>query len=112
MVGLHVALFRRSETQEKYIYETPDNGRTITRRVPMGSTTEVLVPTDDEPPITKEHGRWLSHDDLLNIGKQHFDEQRLRDKHPALQEAWEKYHLILALVKDENSYKTHKPSEK
>ena len=69
-------------------------------------------PTDDEPPITKEHGRWLSHDDLLNIGKQHFDEQRLRDKHPALQEAWEKYQLILALVKDENSYKTHKPSEK
>jgi len=101
LVGLHVALFRRSETQKKYIYETPDKGKTITRRVPMGTTTEVLVPTDDEPPIKQEHGRWLSYDDLMDIGKQSFEEEKLRKKHPALQEAWEKYQLILHLVKNQ-----------
>lgn len=99
-----MGLSRQRRTKKQYIYESPNDGVTITRRVPMSTTKEVLI-SSDEDPITAEHGRWLSHDDLLNIGKQHFDEQQLRDKHPALQEAWEKYQLILALVKDENSNK-------
>ncbi len=103
-----MALFRRSETQKKYIYETPDNGKTITRRVPMGTTKEILVPTNDDTadsPATQEHGRWLLYDDLLDLGQQHYEEEKLRKEHPALQDAWDQYRLILGLVKNQTSTK-------
>ena len=38
-------------------------------------------------------------DQLLDLGKEKFEQQRLREKYPALKEAWEKYLVLLNLIK-------------
>ena len=38
---------------------------------------------------------WLSHDELMDLGREKFEQRELREKHPALKEAWEKYLVLL-----------------
>lgn len=69
----------------------------------MGTIKEVLIdPTGEKDPLTNERGRWMTHEDLLDLGKKEFEEEKLRKTYPALQEAWEKYQLLLLLVKNQD----------
>ena len=35
----------------------------------------------------------------MDLGREKFEQKELREKHPALKEAWEKYLVLLNLVK-------------
>ena len=96
-----MAVTRKVRTKEEYIYESRDNGVTVTRRLPLGEQKEYLITeeNDKETAFKKKKVDWLSHDDLMDLGREKFEQQELREKHPALQEAWEKYLVLLNLVR-------------
>ena len=96
-----MAVTRKVKTKEEYIYESRDNGITVSRRLPLGEQKEYLI-TDDtnrDNAFKKKKFDWLSHDELMDLGREKFQQQELREKHPALKEAWEKYLVLLNLVK-------------
>jgi len=96
-----VAVTRKVRTKEEYIYESRDNGVTVSRRLPLGEHKEYLITddTDKDNAFKKKKFDWLSHDELMDLGREKFEQQELREKHPALKEAWEKYLVLLNLVK-------------
>ena len=95
-----MATWRTRKTKEQYIYESPDNGVTVSRRIPMGEVKEYLITNEDNKTeaLDEKKFEWLSHDRLLDLGKEKFDQERLREKYPALKEAWEKYLVLLNLI--------------
>jgi len=96
-----VAVTRKVRTKEEYIYESRDNGVTVSRRLPLGEQKEYLITeeNDRETAFKKKKFDWLSHDELMDLGREKFEQKELREKHPALKEAWEKYLVLLNLVK-------------
>ena len=96
-----MAVTRKVRTKEEYIYESRDNGVTVSRRLPLGEQKEYLI--TEEPnkasAFKKKKFDWLSHDELMDLGKEKFEQQELREKYPALKEAWEKYLVLLNLVR-------------
>jgi hypothetical protein len=96
-----VAVTRKIRTKKEYIYESPDNGVTVSRRLPLGEHKEYLITeeNDKESAFKKKKFDWLSHDELMDLGKEKFEQRELREKYPALKEAWEKYLVLLNLVK-------------
>ena len=96
-----MAVTRKVRTKEEYIYESRDNGITVSRRLPLGEQKEYLITEENnkEGAFKKKKFDWLSHDELMDLGREKFQQQELREKHPALQEAWEKYLVLLNLVK-------------
>ena len=96
-----MAVTRKVRTKEEYIYESRDNGVTVSRRLPLGEHKEYLITddTDKDNAFKKKKFDWLSHDELMDLGREKFEQQELREKHPALKEAWEKYLVLLNLVK-------------
>jgi hypothetical protein len=74
-----------------WIYESPDGGRTIYRRI-MGKheTREQMVLIGEED--------WMTMGTVMNMAKQSVIEQNLRNQHPQLQEAWDSYHALLRLM--------------
>jgi len=96
-----VAVTRKVRTKEEYIYESRDNGVTVTRRLPLGEQKEYLITDDNdkETAFKKKKFDWLSHDELMDLGREKFEQKELREKHPALKEAWEKYLVLLNLVR-------------
>ena len=93
--------WRKRKTKKEYIYESPDNGVTVSRRVPMDEVKEYLITADDnkEESFEEDKYEWLSHHELVRIGKNLLKEQQLRKQYPALKEAWEKYLVLLNLIK-------------
>jgi hypothetical protein len=96
-----VAVTRNIKTKKEYIYESPDNGITVSRRLPLGKHKEYLITeeSDKESAFKKKKFDWLSHDELMDLGKEKFEQRELCEKYPALKEAWEKYLVLLNLVK-------------
>jgi len=96
-----VAVTRKVRTKEEYIYESRDNGITVSRRLPLGEQKEYLITDDNdkETAFKKKKFDWLSHDELMDLGREKFEQKELREKHPALKEAWEKYLVLLNLVR-------------
>jgi hypothetical protein len=96
-----VAVTRKVRTKEEYIYESRDNGVTVSRRLPLGEQKEYLITdeNDKETAFKKKKFDWLSHDELMDLGREKFEQKELREKHPALKEAWEKYLVLLNLVR-------------
>tara|TARA_B110000014_G_scaffold29421_1_gene18405 strand:- start:188 stop:490 length:303 start_codon:yes stop_codon:yes gene_type:complete len=97
-----VAVTRKVRTKEEYIYESRDNGVTVSRRLPLGEQKEYLITEETVDKVNaykREKFDWLSQDELLELGREKFQQQELREKYPALQEAWEKYLVLLNLVK-------------
>ena len=96
-----MAVTRKVRTKEEYIYESRDNGVTVTRRLPLGEQKEYLITDDNdkETAFKKKKFDWLSHDELMDLGREKFEQKELREKHPALKEAWEKYLVLLNLVR-------------
>jgi len=95
-----VGTWRKRKTKKQYIYESRDNGVTVTRRMPMDEVKEYLITNEDNKTeaLDEKKFEWLSHDRLLDLGKEKFDQERLREKYPALKEAWEKYLVLLNLI--------------
>jgi hypothetical protein len=103
-----MAVTRKVKTEKEYIYESPDNGVTVSRRLPLGEQKEYLITEENdkgrrifpqESAFKKKKFDWLSHDELMDLGREKFQQQELREKYPALKEAWEKYLVLLNLVK-------------
>ena len=97
-----MAVTRKVRTKEEYIYESRDNGVTVSRRLPLGEQKEYLITEETVDKVNaykRKKFDWLSQDELLELGREKFQQQELREKHPALQEAWEKYLVLLNLVK-------------
>lgn len=96
-----MAVTRKVRTKEEYIYESRDNGITVSRRLPLGEQKEYLITeeNDKETAFKKKKFDWLSHDELMDLGREKFEQKELREKHPALKEAWEKYLVLLNLVR-------------
>jgi hypothetical protein len=97
-----VAVTRKVRTKEEYIYESRDNGVTVSRRLPLGEQKEYLITEETVDKVNafkKKKFGWLSHDELMDLGREKYQQQELREKYPALKEAWEKYLVLLNLVK-------------
>ena len=97
-----MAVTRKVRTKEEYIYESRDNGVTVTRRLPLGEQKEYLITEETVDKVNaykREKFDWLSHDELMDLGREKFEQKKLREKHPALKEAWEKYLVLLNLVR-------------
>lgn len=75
-----------------WIYETPDNGKTLYRRV-LGKDEGV-----HGRQIEVDRGVWFCVDQLKELGKQSYRQQCLRLEYPALEELWNEYHAMLSLV--------------
>lgn len=74
-----------------WIYESPDGGRTIYRRV-LGKHEC----RDRQIEVARDV--WMSIDDLKSIGASSNKQQCLRHEYPALQQLWEEYHCMLRLI--------------
>jgi len=77
----------------EWIYESPDGGITVTRRV-FGQ--------HDNKPDGKHfkigQDAWLPMGHMIKIAQQHIEEQSLRDKYPVLDDLWKQYRTMLWLV--------------
>lgn len=71
----------------KYIYESPDKGKTVFRRAFGHCEKEIQVGVD-----------WFNFDEAKEIFNTQKQQEELRRKHPALKNAWDNYQLILKLV--------------
>ena len=77
----------------KYVYVSPDGGKTVTRRL-VGDSLDKEVNVDK---------KWFTLDTAKELMSKHVEEEKLRDKHPALKNAWDEYQLILKMVKENNN---------
>jgi len=82
-------LHARSMTT-KWIYESPDGGKTIYRR-PFGKH-------DQDRQIQVAPDVWFSLDQLRELGKHAYQQQCLRYEYPTLAQLWEEYHTMLKIV--------------
>ena len=78
-----------------YIYESPDGGRTVYRRI-IGNHEKreqmVLIGSED----------WMAMSTLIDMGRRALREQGMRNENPALQSAWDSYHALLRLLSEED----------
>lgn len=75
-----------------WIYESPDNGKTILRR-------RAVSDDDIGRSMLVEHQAWWNLKDLQSISRELILEQKLRDEHPALNELWEQYQTMKNLLR-------------
>ena len=73
-----------------YIYESPDGGKTVTRRG-FG---------EDAKEIRDSRGSWKSIHDIGILVDVLAEEVELREKYPAVRSAWDNYQLMVKLAKD------------
>ena len=81
---------------DKWIFESPDGGKTITKRKPLTDDKWVFV--GDQP--TSE---WEPFSSIINVFRQQAIEENLRNENPTLKEAWDQYQLLLSLYQSENN---------
>ena len=81
----------------KYVYESPDGGKTVTRRVIHRESNTVGRSLSKEVNVDK---KWFTLDTAKEVMSKQVEEEKLRDKHPALKNAWDEYQLILKMLKE------------
>lgn len=81
---------------DKWIFESPDGGKTITKRKMLDDEKWVFV--GDQP--TSE---WEPFSSVINVFRQQAIEENLRNENPPLKEAWDQYQLLLSLYQSENN---------
>jgi hypothetical protein len=74
-----------------WIYESPDGGKTITRRIIGNHELR-----DRQIQVCPEV--WFSMSQLKELGRQAYVQQCLRHEFPVLSMAWDEYHAMLRLV--------------
>jgi hypothetical protein len=77
----------------EWIYETPDNGKTVTRRI-LGNHEQNL----DGKHLHIGQDKWVPMGQIIEIARQTIKEQSLRHEYPALNELWDQYHVMLRLL--------------
>jgi hypothetical protein len=79
----------RSKDDLPYIYESPDGGKTVTRRKfgEMNKQTRTA------------RGEWYGIEEIETLLSVLEEEVRLRQKYPAVQAAWDNYQLMIDLAK-------------
>jgi hypothetical protein len=77
-----------------WILESPDSGTTLYKRR-FGDADKFV--------LDNYSGNWHSLDDLRNLARRKAQEQKLRSEHPALQDAWDNYQVLLGMVDASNS---------
>lgn len=75
-----------------WIYESPDGGKTIYRRV-MGKHEK-----DTVRQIQVAANVWFSMDQLKEFGRQAYVQQCMRHEHPVLEQLWNDYQTMLRLL--------------
>lgn len=81
---------------DKWIFESPDGGKTITKRKMLDDKKWVFVgeqPTDEWEPFSS----------IVEIYRQQAVEEILRNENPPLKEAWDQYQLLLSLYKSKQT---------
>ena len=73
-------------TQGVWIYESPDRGKTVTRRKAGMMNKEIKGLNAD----------WVGIDDIF--ARIPPSEESIREKYPAVQEAWDNYQILLKLA--------------
>jgi len=73
-------------TQGVWIYESPDRGKTVTRRKAGMMNKEIKGLNAD----------WVVIDDIF--ARIPISEESIREKYPAVQEAWDNYQILLKLA--------------
>ena len=73
----------------KYVYESPDGGKTITRRVIDGNGSRELQVDSAYYPLKE----------LYEMQRKLNSEAACREKYPAVKEAWDNYQTLLQLAK-------------
>lgn len=76
---------------DNYVYESPDGGETITRRL-IGQN-----PTRKE--ILGDSGKWYAFEELRMLMAVLEEEAQLRQEYPAVKAAWDNYLLVLNLTR-------------
>jgi hypothetical protein len=77
-----------SSDATRWIYESPDSGKTITRRQ-FGNTDKETKASNNA---------WYTQGDVFEILAKLLAEQKIREENPAVMAAWEEYQLLLKLV--------------
>jgi hypothetical protein len=75
--------------EDAYVYESPDGGKTMTRRRFSDSAKEVR----------SSRGNWTSIQELGVLVDVLSEEVELREKYPAVRAAWDNYQLLVKLAK-------------
>ena len=78
----------RPSTDVPYIYESPDGGKTVTRRR-VGEMTKQ----------TRTKSGWIGLEEIETLLAVLEEEVKLRQKYPAVQAAWDNYQLMIDLAK-------------
>lgn len=77
----------------EWIYESPDNGKTITRRRHHDRE-------DVKRTMMVEYNTWWDLNNLRDLSRQLAADQKLRDENPILNDLWEQYHIMKNLLGD------------
>jgi hypothetical protein len=85
-----------------WIYESPDGGRTVTRR-PFGNNDpndkEIRVRVAALPGNDREE-IWTTKNAVNNIVENAFLEAMIREQNSTVMEAWEQYQVLLNLARE------------
>ena len=84
------------EDGEVWIMESPDNGKTITKRKQS---------TDDKLVLDNSTGEWFPIKEAASILSREKKERKIRAENPAVQEAWEHYRLLLNMARTQDETK-------
>jgi hypothetical protein len=75
---------------ETWVLESPDGGKTVTRRRPGLSSEKFL--------LENISGRWHSMDELRALARRQEQEKAIREQYPAAKEAWEIYQSLVQVI--------------
>ena len=83
-----------------YIYESPDGGKTVTRRKwgDAGMEKDYLFRVNVGPNNSREEV-WTPKSTVIDIMENAFHESLVREKYPAVREAYEQYQALLEICK-------------
>lgn len=77
-------------SEPAFVYESPDGGKTVTRRRLNGL---------GDKDVRSNRGSWHSMQDIGVLVDVLAEEVELREKYPAVREAWDNYQLLVRLAK-------------
>jgi hypothetical protein len=90
MEDLKIHMGFAKESGKAWVLESPDGGKTVTRRKP-GQTIDKFL-------LENISGRWHSMDELRTLARKNDREELLREQFPALKETWDVYQSLLRLA--------------
>jgi hypothetical protein len=87
-----------------WIYESPDGGKTVTRR-PWANYDEnykeIRVRINQLPNSDREE-IWTTKNGINDIVENAFMEAMIREQNPTVMEAWQQYQVLLNLAREHN----------